>query len=757
MKPCPHPVGNVNRFLGNSCRTDLFGGEMACDGGADGEPTGAAAFTQEGRFPENVTPDLWPGSEIRGSVPALDWGKPGFGLMGTWAFANPTALRDVLRVKVAERNEGGARTLDFLPTRHRWTPAGTLTFYRSLPAGSGSYPYAGTLAIKEQKCITEDGVFATEWTLTHDQGKSARFDILLETPFSAAPGSDLLVVDTATHARCLGKEVPLQGHAAIGFHGKSGLAREVALGPFESVTLRFGLAVDLTGAKNPPEALQAALGDAEVFARRERSINRWFDDNVPPLSTADGDLMKVYYYRWFLLYRARHHPAPAVPHHPYPRPCFYESPFGDWFGGVVGLSVGLQLQEAKWARKETAFAEGHIAHWTADIANYQRYVQFAPAAMAEYLAQRPIPADKARLFEEVKAYCQKRQNPDDPDDFPIQVGSWPTGAEYQPNFYQFTRPPWDWRQDHEGVKGTDRRPAALIRLDTVMALVLNLRGASRLGRGLGRREEAMGLDRRADRLLARMKAELWDERLGLFLGADPQTRARADEAPCFDSFMPFLCEETHEPRYLKAFDAFFDPRQFWDEFPIATVSKKCPMYASGNAITGPTEATLENPHPYACCWNGPVWHFSNTFAAWSLGAVACGENGRHLRAGWLEFMARWTDLHFLYGDRSVPMANEHSRPVDGARFRRFHDYFHSSWIDPFLKYWAGIRWEGESRVLTFDPFTPEPFRLGQVPIAGREWTFSQSRVEGALLKQIWDDRGELMGESVMGKLQLRIP
>ena len=72
----------------------------------------------------------------------------------------------------------------------------------------------------------------------------------------------------------------------------------------------------------------------------------------------------------------------------------------------------------------------------------------------------------------------------DGDYLPTQIGSWPTGMEYQPSFFQFTDPPWD-HTESERYRGAGREPTRIERVDKASYLYLSALAISRMAETLG--------------------------------------------------------------------------------------------------------------------------------------------------------------------------------------------------------------------------------------------------------------------------------
>ena len=145
------------------------------------------------------------------------------------------------------------------------------------------------------------------------------------------------------------------------------------------------------------------------------------------------------------------------------------------------------------------------------------------------------------------------------------------------------------------------------------------------------------------------------------------------------------------------------------------------MYWFDNCITGPTKSSLKEPHFYGCSWNGPIWPYAMSTVLDAFGEMACLK--KEFKEKWLDLFSKYTELHFLTGDRSTPLILEHYRPTDGVTFSRACDYFHSTWIDLFMKYWIGIKIT--QKEVQFLPFAKEDFELKGVLINGKSYSFSQ--------------------------------
>lgn len=490
------------------------------------------------------------------------------------------------------------------------------------------------------------------------------------------------------------------------------------------MTVPYSLAYHPTDMEKAKEAAFAALQAEDPFAENEAAFNAWFDRFVPVLQTENEDIRKIYYYRFYLIYRATYRPVEVIPDHRYKKHCFYESPTGKWYGTFVDLPVPYQIAESRWMR-DPVLGREHMETWTMEGERHSTYIHFTPFSAMQFYRLHPDRAWLAKNYEGFVREVVTNIDVEHPERLRVTNGSWPTGAEYQPSFYQYTpNEPWDWRYDEQGAREAGFPRKQLYRLDTLCYDVLSLQGLSDMARELNKEEDAKRFSRAAEEIRRGVLA-MWDEDKQFFFDRDKDTGKLCDEAPCYDGFAPFLCGIADAGHFgaFRLLDA--EEEGFGGDFSYTTVARSNPMYWYDNCLTGPTAASLDAPKTYGCCWNGPVWPYANSLIANAMGSAA--EADTALRRQWLCFFDSYTELHFIGGDRSVPLICEHYRPDDGASFSSANDYFHSSWLDPFMRYWAGIDADGET--VSFAPYTACDFTLSGVVIRGKEYTFKQERGE----------------------------
>ncbi len=691
---------NYNRFLENSCRSDVIGRNIYTMG----------------------RQRIYDYKKEMAVLPAENWDPPAPGLPGIIAIGHQIDVTDVLTLQITMNAKAQCLT----PVRNRWTPAWMETYYRSA-VEEEYYPKSGTLCVKETKCFLEGDVFLGELELFNDRREPVEVEISLRVPFAALePGC--YRVEAKILPGSLGREYRLTGFAAATVAGGGSVARKT-IAPNGHVTLRYGFAFDPDGAEKALRRVEAALETAQPFRQAQERFNNWMERNVPTLQTDDADMLKIYYYRYFVIYRGIHTPKDLIADHDFADECVYESPFGYWFGAPVGLSIPLQVEEMKWMKQPRA-AYSQLRNWKNDAGNSRGYIQATPMAVWNLYSVRGDRQLLEEMYDSCRSYALWKCDSEGPGKLPVQTGSWGTGAEYQPSFYQFTQPPYDWRHDNE-MAWQGYPHARLHRVDECVLHTANLIACARMARALGLEEDRHLLENYGKQTLERLRQLCWNEEKQFFFDCDPETLRQCDASKCYDGFFPLLWKLCGK-QYYGILEHLQPGGPFTADFPVASVDRDSPMYWFDNCIAGPTASSEREPHYYDCCWNGPTWPFATSFVLEALGGAA--EEDEKWQSLWLNLFDRYTQLHFAYGDRSLPRIAEHYRSTDGASFSPYHEYFHSTWISLFMRYWAGIRVEDGK--VNFKPMTREPFTLEDVRILGERYCLRQYMEDGKICKEV---------------------
>ena len=232
--------------------------------------------------------------------------------------------------------------------------------------------------------------------------------------------------------------------------------------------------------------IENALKTKNPFEENEKQFNAFIAENAPEFVTENFDILKIYYYRWFLVWRAHHKPSEIIENHPIPSDCFYESPYGSWYGAPVGLPVPLHVEETKWM-KNSSWCKTNAENWIKGITNYREYIQYTPIALWHFYQNHQDKDFLERAYSACFDYSLGHFNLENEglDFFKTLNSSWSTGAEYQPAFYQHTMVKWDWSQDAEGMAaGTATETLAIYRLDRIVYAIGCLIGCKEMAKEL---------------------------------------------------------------------------------------------------------------------------------------------------------------------------------------------------------------------------------------------------------------------------------
>ncbi len=678
-------IYNVNRFLENSKRSDVWGYNIYSRGKSKSQ---------------------------------IQWDAPSLGLTGDISIGHELDSKNI----VVPQFSINGKVQDFVPQRNRWTPAFMDTYYRSKP--SGEYKKSGLLAVRERKCFTENDVFVSHLTLTNDGRDEMQIEVSLVIPYSNISES-VYRVESKILPKSIKKELTLKGFLAADFSCE---AKCFTIPPQSSIQLKYGFAFSPISSDMAKTDLSDAMLISNPFDDAEKRFNLWMETNAPQLETENLDLLKVYYYRFFVIKCAIHNPCEVLPESEYKGECIYESPFGGWFGAPIGLPIPLQTLDMKWM-KDTSALRSNIKNWCRGVGTMQDYIQCTPMAIWQYYLQTGDKTILTEFYESVCNFTIARINKIDTI-LPQTHGSWITGAEYQPSFYQYTTPPWDWRHDHEGAD-MGFKNTVLHRVDESVMYGANILACKLMAEQLGKTEDEDYFSNVAESVLSEIENLLWNEDKHFFFDFDPSVGKPCDKAYSYGGFTPLMFGLLGSD-FDSVFEHLGENGRFDGSFGVTSVDKECPMYWFDNCIAGPTASSVAEPHEYGCSWNGPIWPFAVSLVLEALG-YATYENPQ-LADTFNRIFSDYTELHFDFGDRTLPCIREHYRPSDGTTFSSYTEYFHSEWINLLFSYYLGIRVKEDG--IDFLPATEECFSVSGVVIKGKSYRFTQEMKDGVLTRTI---------------------
>ncbi len=665
---------DVNRLLANTTRTDLIGH------------------------------DVWLDTSIL-STPEVPWRSPQPGFAGRLYLGHQTDITDPCLFAISISGE----SLHPEPLRHTWTPAGQETLYR-LDTSHG-----GVLMLHEEKWISETGLCA-EWQFHHNGAVPLTIDV---TPRGGVTASPLSVTVTTQS---------LYQPLTTLLYTVCEPATSVTVPPLTTVMLSF-----VCGLGTSHDAAAAAFqqGKQSTLSSVQEDLNRWFDDHAPGFSCDDPDLTRLYYYRWFVVYRSLHQPDRWFPQHPMPGTLIYESPSGGWFSAPIGLPLPLQIRELRWDRHPAGVADT-ISAWTKNAGALRSYIGDPVHAAVLFDAHHPNVLNAQALLDAALAFLDGA-GPRSPriiggsvSTFPVTVGSWVTGTEFAPDFFAVTPTPWDHTVNEEQLappelprageadSPTSQQLGHLRRADTDTFHLLLIRAAAHLATRL-HHARAHDLQQAAEAMVERL-LQLHGDATGVFRSVDAQTGQFITDAVGFEAILPFLVT-SGSPQQRAALRTLLSEQHLLAPFGLTSASQQCPAFSPNNTWEVGPYASHDQPYRYPCCWNGPAWNFATSWALLGLGHVAQVTGDAGLQDSFQTVWQRWNRAHWYQGDPSLPLVMEHYHPYTGQAFRVIPDYFHSAWLDAFFRYVIGID-EREGQLEVHPLVGIGAFRIDHLPWLG---------------------------------------
>lgn len=655
--------------------------------------------------------DLW--LDTVTSDPDAPWAPPRLGFAGRLYAGHRTDVIDPCLATLIVDGEEAALT----PVRHTWTPAGCHTVYR---VERGDRREQATLA--ERTWIAGDALCA-EWTYHHTGAAPVEVEVRLHGAVAEAglTGRPLRVTTTTWS---LFAEFHVDLLVALA-------APRAVCPPHVATRLRFACGLG-RNAQAAASAREAGLRTSAAAA--EAAFDAWFGEHVPRLRTDDLHLLRLYTYRWFVVYRALHRPDHWYDGHPMPGTLIYEGPVGIWFSAPIGLPLPLQIRELRWMRRPEGVAET-LAAWMESQGALRMYASDPVSAALIYDAHHPGELDLDRLYTAARAYLEggEARSPrivgGGLERFPVTVGSWVTGTEFAPDFFARTTPPWDHLTSEDtglapGLPraGEPERPGheqlgRLLRVDTDTWHAGIVRSAALLAvRSASRAAEIEQLHAAADRLMA-LLSDTHGGADGIFRSVDARSGERIDEVVNFEAAFPFLLDDWEERHRLGLLDLLSE-RHLLAPYGLTSTSQRCPAFSAENRWEVGPGASADEPFAYPCAWNGPSWHYATSWVLLALGRVAASTGDAALRDRFTVIWERWCEAHCYRGDPSLPLVMEHYHPYTGAAYRVIPDYFHSAWLDLFFRHIVGLN--DEDGWLRVDPLVDAgDFTIEGIPWHGR--------------------------------------
>lgn len=434
---------------------------------------------------------------------------------------------------------------------------------------------------------------------------------------------------------------------------------------------------------------------------KAREYMRWFD-GAPDFDCSDPDMVKCWYYRFYLLRKNLSEPGVGR----LPGRCFYEGrshrmpkePFktSGWeFSRLIPLSVPPQVTDARWMKDGKAardalralagcldgngmFAVTSVDECRKEYAHYAAwalYLYYQVHGGAGFVAE-VLPAfktDARNVYESARLG----------DSLQVERVHALTGKEYQPSFWYFgkDRFPRAVRPAREGY-------TPLKRVDRSVYTYLNFLALARLCALCGDGDEKYFASE-AVKIRRDILDKMWDPASGCFYDLHYETdeKALVKNIVAVDPLWAGITDESH----LAFFDHLLSPRAFALGSAFASAAADCPVFSSDGGWRGDY---FKGPH--GCMWNGPSWPYANAIALDAL-AARSKEYGHRYDRAFEKHLREYTRQHFREDDPGQPCLAEFYDSRTGRALSEEADYNHSFYIDLIVRHLGGIE-PGEKEV-----------------------------------------------------------
>jgi len=485
---------------------------------------------------------------------------------------------------------------------------------------------------------------------------------------------------------------------------------EVPVG--ESRTVQFGASVSLDRA-SASQALRLDLGH-DVCALSRDSWREYFA-SVPYFECSDPHIQRTYWYRWYGLRMLTVRAPDNGNSERFRKPCVFEGI--DGFRSHISYSAQCHILETSWmhdltlamgciegmleAQEKSGFIPGHLYLWREPRGFY--HANWGECALRIY----QVTGDRSfveRVYPGLSRYADYFERDRDREDWHLYdiADQGETGQEYMSR-YLFADPcADDWRKIR--LKGVDA---------TVYVYLLQ-RALAEMAALLGKQEEEVVWNRKADATREAVRSRMWDPERGFFFDVDPRTGSRSPVAAAL-GFYPYLCDIADENHLVALRDHLLNPERFWTPYPVPASPVDDPCFSAEGEWKG---------RRMSCPWNGRVWPMTNSHVAAALARAArCLDPA--LRPWAAELICRFVRLLFHDGDATRPNAYEHYNPFTGTAsvYRGIDDYQHSFVNDLLIRNLIGLQPRSDDRlVLDPLPFGVASFQVEDLRYRGHSLT-----------------------------------
>ncbi|WP_420594207.1 MGH1-like glycoside hydrolase domain-containing protein [Deinococcus sp.] len=495
---------------------------------------------------------------------------------------------------------------------------------------------------------------------------------------------------------------------------------------------------------------------------------QWFKDNVPMLEVPDGNIQKVYYYRWSVLQRQLKYTRPSTGY------IFTEFLNSVGYAGIYGgiaINIWHNNRDGRWMRNRQ-FLDDDTNHWARGLGQdrqYQYSNDLAAAAYDRYLVtgDRDFTVGLLQpLITHFNGWTPERREGADIRKTGYDAGAGMYYANPDTEATEFSIASLQTRDGYKG--GWGYRPSINSFMYGDMRAIANIAGLA------GQGNVASDYNNRASTLKANVQNKLWDPNNKFFYqvmrdnavqeyGQHPNgggrdaslpilpegTRADGRELTSYTPWMYNLPDDTAD--FSQAWRQIVDPQGFGTPTGPATAERRHRLF--------------DNAHNGCCWWNGPSWPFATSQALMGMGNLLNNykNNNAVNKNDYYSVLKKYTDLQFKDGH---PYIAEAADSINGNWIydgkNHSEHYNHSSYVDLIISGLIGVRPRADNSV-DVNPLIPDNwdfFALENVPYHGHLltvlWDRSGSKYGRGQGLNVFVDGNRRGGRSDLGKLTVDV-
>ena len=224
-----------------------------------------------------------------------------------------------------------------------------------------------------------------------------------------------------------------------------------------------------------------------------------------------------------------------------------------------------------------------------------------------------------------------------------------------------------------------------------------------------------------------IKKRMWDERAGLFMDLDPETRRRTGVKAAV-GFYPLATDIPTPQMVEKMLETLGDRNEFWTKYPVPSIAASDPYFNADGLWKGTRRGAP---------WNGRVWPMINSHILEGLCRHAERGNKRAQKLTQELFDKTVQVLSGELEGLAAPRTFEHYSPNTGlpCRYRGVDHYLHSWTLDNVFRIACGFTVRGGE--VQLDPVVDQmpDFKLTNLVVANKRYQIERKNSKTKVIQE----------------------